>query len=151
MKHEQLKHLVDRFLSWHLPTDFNPDGGIGYSRPVYATREAADNHQMPTGTNLFDASQAYQMVRHMVEGMPAEQAEQAMPDKEAVDMMRRCKDEIVGLRAEIERLKPKAHAYDSVSTVLRLLPQPSAGMSEDLVWRLDKRIRELVKPESANG
>lgn len=33
--------------------------------------------------------------------------------------------------------------------VLRLLPQPSVGMGEDMVWILDKRIRELEpKPEA---
>lgn len=146
MKHDQMKYLVDRFLSWHLPADFNPDNGILYHRPVYASAEEAKRHQGPSGTNLFDESQAYGMVRHMVEGMPEDQAEPAMPDKEVIDMMRRCKDEIVLLRATIERLKPKADAYDSVETILHLLPRPSVGMSEDLVWRLDKRIRELAKP-----
>lgn len=68
----------------------------------------------------------------------------AIENKEAVEMMNRCKHEIMNLCAEIGRLRPKAEAYDSVATVLRLLPQPSIGMSEDLVWVLDKRIRELT-------
>jgi hypothetical protein len=63
---------------------------------------------------------------------------------EAIEMMNRCKQEIAGLRAEISRLKPKADAYDNMATILRLLPQPSVGMGEDLVWVLDKRIRELT-------
>lgn len=62
---------------------------------------------------------------------------------EAIDMMNRCKSEITGLRAEIERLAPKAHAYDNLTVVLGLLPRPSIGMGEDLVWTLDQRIREL--------
>lgn len=65
-------------------------------------------------------------------------------NKEAIDMMVRCKEEIRSLRATIDRLKPKADAYDSVATILRLLPQPSVGMGEDVVWTLDKRIRELT-------
>lgn len=69
---------------------------------------------------------------------------------EAIEMMNRCKHEIVGLRATIERLKPKADAYDNLASVLRLLPQPSVGMGEDVVWILDKRIRELA-PEPANA
>ena len=64
-------------------------------------------------------------------------------NKEAIEMMERCKQEIICLRGEIARLKPKADAYDSVTAILRLLPQPSVGMGEDLVWMLDKRIREL--------
>ena len=71
-------------------------------------------------------------------------------NSEAIEMMNRCKAEIVGLRAVIERLKPKADAYDNLAAIVRMLPQPSVGMSEDLVWTLDKRIRELQpKPEAA--
>lgn len=44
-----------------------------------------------------------------------------------------------------------ADAYDNLVRVLRLLPQPSVGMGEDMVWILDKRIRELEpKPEAEN-
>lgn len=68
---------------------------------------------------------------------------------EAIQMMNRCKAEIVGLRAVIERLKPKADAYDNLAAIVRLLPQPSVGEGEDLVWTLDKRIRELQpKPKA---
>jgi hypothetical protein len=63
---------------------------------------------------------------------------------EAIEMMNRCRREIAGLRAEIGVLKPKADAYDNMAAVLRLLPQPGVGMGEDLVWALDKRIRELT-------
>ena len=66
-----------------------------------------------------------------------------MNDKEAVDMMRRCHDEIRALRAEIDRLTPKADAYESLAAVLRLLPKPSVGYGEDLTWLLQKRIREV--------
>lgn len=69
---------------------------------------------------------------------------------EAIEMMNRCKHEIMMLRAQIDRLQPKADAYDNLASVLRLLPQPSIGMSEDMVWILDKRIRELApKPAEA--
>lgn len=52
--------LVDRFLSWQLPKSFNPDGGI--------TFDAAGVHpnHWPTGTNLFDYSQAESMLRHVL-------------------------------------------------------------------------------------
>lgn len=74
-------------------------------------------------------------------------------NKEAIEMMNRCKQEIVGLRATIERLRPKADAYDNLVIVLSLLPRQSIGMGEDLVWIIDKRIRELSpKPvEAANA
>lgn len=73
-----------------------------------------------------------------------------MHDKEAVEMMQRCKHEIIDLRRQIDILRPKADAYDSVAHILSLLPRQSVGMGEDLVWTLDKRIREteqaLAKP-----
>lgn len=73
-------------------------------------------------------------------------------NKEAIEMMNRCKHEIASLRAQIERLGPKAEAYDNLAAVLRLLPRPSVGMSEDLCWVLDKRISELQpSPAEAEG
>lgn len=72
-----------------------------------------------------------------------------MTNAEAIEMMNRCKHEIMQLRSTIDRLKPKADAYDNLTAVLRLLPQPSMGIGEDMVWILDKRIRELQpKPEN---
>lgn len=74
-----------------------------------------------------------------------------MPNAEAIQMMERCKHEIRDLRAVIDRLKPKADAYDNLASVLRLLPQPSVGMGQDMVWILDKRIRELgPQPDPIN-
>lgn len=67
-----------------------------------------------------------------------------MTDNEAIEMMNRCKHEIQLLRSVIDRLQPKADAYDNLTIVLNLLPRPSVGMGEDLVWTLDKRIRELT-------
>ena len=63
----QIKHLVDRFLGWRLPKNFNPDDGISAKRPNYAP----EVEWAPSGTNLFDATQAEAMVRYMIEGMPA--------------------------------------------------------------------------------
>lgn len=69
-----------------------------------------------------------------------------MTDKEAIEMMARCKSEIVRLRDEIARLAPKAEAYDNIARVLDLMPKKPIGYGEDLVWALDKRIKELTKP-----
>lgn len=64
MNREQIKHMVDRFLGWKLPRDaFVPDCGISFDMK-HPTRYE------PSGTNLFDAQQATEMVQHMVEGMP---------------------------------------------------------------------------------
>ncbi len=66
MTPKQIKHMVNRFLMWKLPPDFNPDGGISATRPNYAPGVTWE----PSGTNLFDATQAEAMVRYMIEGMP---------------------------------------------------------------------------------
>lgn len=68
-----------------------------------------------------------------------------MEDREAREMMSRCAEEITSLRRQIDQLKPKAEAYESVQQILRLLPQPSQGYSEDLVWQLRKRIEKIDK------
>lgn len=63
-------------------------------------------------------------------------------NREAIEMMNRCKHEIQSLRRVIDRLQPKAEAYDNLVVVLGLLPKASVGT-------LDKRIRELEpKPEN---
>lgn len=61
MTKEQIDHMVNRFLQWRLPEDFYPDAGISYDR----TRP----HE-PIGTNLFSATQAKEMVEHMLKDMP---------------------------------------------------------------------------------
>lgn len=66
-----------------------------------------------------------------------------MQDQEALDMMKRCRDEIRQQRVIIDQLTPKAQAWDQLCKVLNLLPQPSPSYGEDLVWRLDKRIDEM--------
>ena len=71
---EQIKYMVQRFLGWKLPTDFNPDNGISFERTV--PHPACP----PVGTNLFSADQADAMVRYMVEGMPLVKAEAEAPN-----------------------------------------------------------------------
>ena len=65
MTEEQIKHMAGRFLMWRLPKNFHPDNGISYTRPNYAPAVDAT----PCGTNLFDSTQALEMVRYMVEGL----------------------------------------------------------------------------------
>jgi hypothetical protein len=72
MTENQIKYLVNRFLGWELPKNFNPDAGISFVRSPnpYHDRGAPEFYPMPSGTNLFDAEQATAMVRYMIEGMP---------------------------------------------------------------------------------
>ena len=57
--------MVIRFLSWRLPDDFSPDGGIEFHR-------LAGQQHGPTGTNLLNAQQAEAMIRHLLYPSPAE-------------------------------------------------------------------------------
>lgn len=74
MTEEQIKYMVDRFLSWKLPANFAPDAGITFT-PEYNVEYNAiygrppQRHE-PVGTNLFDAAQAEAMIRYIVEGLP---------------------------------------------------------------------------------
>ena len=71
MTDEQIKHMVDRFLRWRLPEHFNPDGGISFQRTFNENSPFGPMKHEPVGTNLFDATQADAMVRHMLEGLPS--------------------------------------------------------------------------------
>ena len=72
MTKEQIKHMVDRFLGWKLPRDsFNPDCGISFDKKPFNTHTPHPSMYEPTGTNLFDATQADAMVRYMADGLPS--------------------------------------------------------------------------------
>ena len=66
-----------------------------------------------------------------------------MKDRNAVQMMQRCVEEIKQLRRINAELAPKADAYDSLRQVLKMVPQPSQGYGEDLVRRLEKEIADI--------
>lgn len=64
---DQINRIVNRFLSWRLPENFSPDGGISFKKHG----NEGTPHQYvnsPTGTNLFDFTQAYQMVEYLLQG-----------------------------------------------------------------------------------
>lgn len=68
-----------------------------------------------------------------------------MNDREAIEMMRRAAGEIRDLRAHIDRLSPRAEAYEVIRTITGMVPRPSMGGSPDLAWQLDRRAAELEK------
>ncbi len=68
MNDEQIKHIVNRFLRWKLPDNFNPDGGIS-CKQFFNEHTAHPMKAEPTGTNLFNARQAEEMVRFITEGL----------------------------------------------------------------------------------
>jgi hypothetical protein len=71
MTDAQIKHMVDRFLGWKLPADFNPDCGIHFDDEAAKNLNPINSRYEPSGTNVFDAQQATAMVRFMIEGLSA--------------------------------------------------------------------------------
>ena len=69
-----------------------------------------------------------------------------MHKNEAVEMTERAASEIEDLRRQVDRLLPKADAYDRLCQVLDLLPKPPRGYSEDVARMPRKRIGELQAP-----
>ena len=60
-----IEEIVQRFLSWKLPKDFCPDGGISF-KPGNSQQDTYENSGWPVGTNLFDARQAKEMIMHIL-------------------------------------------------------------------------------------
>ncbi|MER8540305.1 hypothetical protein NKH17_12700 [Mesorhizobium sp. M1334] len=87
MTEDQLKHMVSRFLTWRLPENFNPDGGISFKATFNENTAHPMKHE-PFGTNLFDATQATAMVRNMIEGMPLPEAPAAPVGEKLVEKLK---------------------------------------------------------------
>lgn len=71
-KDDLVKHMTNRFLGWKLPEDFHPDDGISFE-PFFnvewnAKQGKPPQRRTPTGTNLFNYTQAEAMVRYMIDG-----------------------------------------------------------------------------------
>lgn len=64
----QIKHMAEQFLRWKLPDPWHPDGGISFE-PTWHGLDGEHKNQ-PTGTNLFDYTQAVAMIHFMLDGLP---------------------------------------------------------------------------------
>lgn len=71
MTDDQIKHMANRFLGWRLPENFNPDGGISFKKTFNDYMPFGPTKHEPSGTNLFDYTEAVAMIRHMLEGLPS--------------------------------------------------------------------------------
>ena len=67
-----IEHMVNRFLGWKLPENFSPDAGISFRRYFNQTEDHSIENK-PTGTNLFDAIQAKEMVKYLLSGSKLEE------------------------------------------------------------------------------
>lgn len=86
MTDDQIKHMVNRFLSWKLPENFSPDGGISFKREFNENTPYPMKHE-PSGTNLLDATQAEEMVRHILADLPAVKGPDLTEFRKFVDLI----------------------------------------------------------------
>ena len=64
---DMIEQAVTRFLSWKLPKDFHPDGGVVF---IPTKGRGYDSPHWPCGTNLLNAQQALDMLRHVLAAAP---------------------------------------------------------------------------------
>lgn len=62
-----IEQAVNRFLSWKLPKDFHPDGGMVF---IPTKGRGYDSPHWPVGTNLLNAQQAREMLRYVLAAAP---------------------------------------------------------------------------------
>lgn len=60
-----INSMVNRFLCWKLPKNFQPDGGISFNPIKPYEGDEHGNSWWPVGTNLLTADQARQMFVHV--------------------------------------------------------------------------------------
>lgn len=65
---------------------------------------------------------------------------------EDLHLLSRAAREIRDLRQANSYLAQKAEAYDALVTALRQVGGPPQGYSEDVAWRIEKRLAELAAP-----
>ena len=66
---EPTDEMVNAFLTWPLPKDFSPDCGVYFKPKVEATWITPE---WPSGTNLLTASQAREMLAHVLDAARGE-------------------------------------------------------------------------------
>ncbi|MFA5898344.1 MAG: hypothetical protein WC829_04445 [Hyphomicrobium sp.] len=70
MTEDQIKYMAERFLGWKLPKNFNPDGGVSFQKIYNEHSPWGPSKHEPSGTNLLGYTEAVEMVRHMLDGLP---------------------------------------------------------------------------------
>lgn len=81
-----------------------------------------------------------------------------MNNRDALQMLDRVQGEIQALRHQVAELAPKAEAYDALRVVLGLIPQPSQGYGEDILWvikqgrtKLEQEIKDEVEARAKSS
>lgn len=110
---EAINQMVNRFLGWKLPENFMPDGSISFepelNKEYLAKQGKPPMRNEPSGTNLFDAIQAKEMIRYIL-GSSFKEAEQRVAREIFTELLKiAAAGEYEDMRREVENLK---HQYD---------------------------------------
>lgn len=57
--------------------------------------------------------------------------------------MRIAHDEIINLRRELEEMRPKAKAWDTIEQVVSMMPGPTQVYGVDITWQLKQAVDKL--------
>lgn len=68
--HRVTDSMVNRFLGWKLPVDFDPDAGISFKAVYNENSPCGPSRHEPVGTNLLSAEQARAMLEHVLQPQP---------------------------------------------------------------------------------
>ena len=113
MNTSKIDKMVERFLSWRLPKDFHPDGGVVF---LPTKGRGYDSLHWPVGTNLFTADQTRQMFNHVT---AEEGHETLLPHQQRV----------VDEKAELDQKLDALHAFQDGPLFPRLTSAEQARMN----------------------
>lgn len=134
-KEEQIVHMVNRFLQWQLPDDFQPDAGISFN-PEFRGWDGKVFKYKPIGTNLLTATQAKAMVKYLLQEMPAQ------PQKPC-DLLHCCHGKLPAGHSTAQPQEPTKRTADEILLAV-LRPHPNI-QPEDRVFISDPKITEAQK------
>jgi hypothetical protein len=73
-----------------------------------------------------------------------------MDRPQIIGLFRQAHDEVIRLRRQIEALKPKAHAYDTIAAISRMPTELGEdGYGVDVAWALKVQIDALIEERAA--
>ena len=135
-----VKHMVDRFLTWKFPTTISPDGGLSFE-PTFNKGTQHERRREPVGTNLLSATEATQMVLHMLEGLDLVRDADPLPDADGTP---------AGTFASMAGAQTTtdsnfAEALSENRGDLYLRPAPSGPVVEETVKRIVPGVYGIVE------
>lgn len=140
MTEDQIKHMAERFLTWKLPSPWHPDGGITFE-PIGNAGTPHEYKRDPTGTNLFDYTQALAMVRHMAKGLPPLARSGSDEDRAIVSTAQRLAARMGGEFVEHEASGVVDSGGQTESAPKELAnPEPGQGHAGSLATELDRSV-----------